>query len=46
MRSHFAIALTLAANQVNAYWGTGHLLGKYPTLLIIPTLNRLLTFLT
>jgi hypothetical protein len=45
MRSQFAIALTLAASQVNAYWGTSHLLGKYYTFFfIIPISNRL--FLT
>jgi hypothetical protein len=26
MRSQFALALTLAASSVNAYWGTAHLL--------------------
>jgi hypothetical protein len=32
MKSHFISALTLAvmtASQVEAFWGTGHLLGKY-----------------
>jgi hypothetical protein len=36
MRSQFALAMTLAINSVQAYWGTAHLLGKFINSLQIP----------
>lgn len=29
MKAQFAIALTLAASQVHAFWGVSHIIGKF-----------------